>query len=400
LSTDSLPLVISWFETAFADGPAYGDPEKTTWGAFTSVSEWRREGDKDGPCFATARFTLERDGRQVRRLKANLLARTAIALDFESSKVTGEVPPSPDEAIERAKALGLAALLYTSHNHKPGDIRYRIVLPLSAEIAHELPAPEVVAERLGLLGVLDMSKIGAQSLFYLPSCPYGAPDLHQTIVIPGAPIDAAWMTDRAGALTAARQAEADLIAAEAQAEAAARREAKILAGFDPDDSLIEKLRSRFDLDGILTGHGYAKLGSKYRHPNSSSGCYGADIKTLGGIERVFSHNATDPLHADNLPDWCCGVTAVDAFDVTAILDFGGDRTRAMRELAERYIPTKAVEQKALAGLLFRMRRRRASQAEIEAAAFAEGERTGLSRDEVIRVAIWVASQPDAPREAA
>jgi hypothetical protein len=53
MSTDDLPLTISWFETAFPEGPAFGDPERTTWGAFTSVSEWRREGDKDGACFAT-----------------------------------------------------------------------------------------------------------------------------------------------------------------------------------------------------------------------------------------------------------------------------------------------------------------------------------------------------------
>jgi hypothetical protein len=401
-ATDALPLTISWFEVAIVPDncPAMGDPERTTWGAFTSVFEWRREGEKDGSCFAAARFRLEADGRQVRRKKAHLLARTAIALDIETNKETGEVPPLPDQAIARASSLGFACLASTSHSNRPGDIRYRVVLPLSAEIRHDLPAPEVIAEALDLLGVLDTSKIGAESVFYLPSCPYGALDFHQTIIIPGAPIDAAWIMDRAGALQASRQAEADRIAAEAQAEAAARREAKIAAGFDPDDSLIERLRSRFDLDDVLRRHGYDKAGTKYRHPNSSSGSFGADIKTLGGIERVFSHNATDPLHRDNLPAWCGGVTALDAFDVVAILDFGGDRTRAMRELAERFNLTKAAERKALAGLLFRLIRRGGSQEEIETAAFAEGERTGLSRDDVCRVAIWVASRTTEMREAA
>ena len=117
---------------------------------------------------------------------------------------------------------------------------------LAAEIASELPAPEIMAEQLGLLGVLDRSKIGAASLFYLPSCPYDALDQHQTMVNPGGPIDAAWMTEAAGALMAARQAEAERVAAEAQAEAAARRAQKIAAGFNPDGSSIEKLRSRLD----------------------------------------------------------------------------------------------------------------------------------------------------------
>jgi hypothetical protein len=396
MSTDTLPLTISWFETSAPKGElAYGDPERTTWGAFTSVFEWRREGVKDGPNFVPSRFKLESDGRHVHRLKVNVVARTAVALDIEANKKTGEVPPALGVAMDRAKARGLACLGYTSHSHTPAGERYRLAFPLSAEIAPELPAPEIMAEALGLEGVLDRSKIGASSLFYLPSCPYDAIDLHHTVVIPGAPIDAAWMVGRAGALLAQRQAEADRIAAEAQAEAAARREAKIQAGFDPDDSLIEKLRSRLDLDSILTSHGYdksrAKSGANYRHPNSSSGSYGADIKVLGGVERVFSHNGTDPLHATNLPQWC-DVTAVDAFDVTAILDFGGDRTRALRELAERFNLTKATERKALAGLLFRMMRQQVSQAEIEAAAFAEGARLGLSRDEVCSAARWVASQ--------
>ncbi len=398
--TDDLPLTVAWFENQGEEKkPALGDPECTTWGAFASVFAYRREGEKNGPNFIPARFRLEPDGRRVRRKKDNVVARTAVALDVETSKATGEVPPSVSEVTDRCQLLGLAAVVYTSHNHKPGGPRFRVVVPLSAEIAPDLPAPEVMAERLGVLGTLDLSKRGAHSLFFLPSCPYGALDMHLTVVIPGAPIDAAWMAERAGVLLASRQAEADRIAAEAQAEAARRREAKIAAGFNPDDSLIEKLRSRFDLDSVLTSHGYDKAGSKYRHPNSQSGSYGADLKAFGGIERVFSHNGTDPLHADNLPAWCNGVTALDAFDVVTILDFGGDRPRAMRELAQRFNLTKAAERKAVAGLIFRMIRRRASQEEIEAAAVAEGERLGLSGDDVCKVARWVASQRTAPEAA-
>ena len=165
-------------------------------------------------------------------------------------------------------------------------------------------------------------------------------------------------------------------------------------------SRIEKLRSRFDLASVLASHGYDRQGTKWRHPNSSSGCHGADIATFSGIERVYSHNATDPLHGSNLPAWCGGVTAIDAFDATAILDYGGDRTRALRELSERFNLSKAPERRALATLLFNLIRRQVNQAEIEAAAYAEGIRTGLSKDEVISVARWVASQSSATGEAA
>jgi hypothetical protein len=387
-----LSLIVSWFPTAMPDaGPAIGDPEHMTWAAFRDVFWWRREGDKDGSCFAVGRFTFESDGKHVRRLKRNLLARTAIALDIETDKTTGELAQPVCEAVARIAGIGWAGVVYTSHSHAPAAPRYRIVLPLSEEIAPDLPAVEVITDCLGMGGVLDRSKVGASSLFYLPSAPWGQSDHHETVVVDGNPIDAAWMRERAGAILAERQAEADRIAA----EAAARREAKIAAGFDPDDSLIEKLRSRFDLGSVLTARGYDKSGTKYRHPNSNSGSYGADIKTFGGIERVFSHNGTDPLHGGNLPDWCGGVTALDAFDVVAILEFGGDRRRAMTTLATRFGLTKAEERKTLARLLFSMIRRQATQEEIEAAAFAEGARIGLSPDEVCRVAVWVAATREA-----
>jgi hypothetical protein len=155
-------LTVSFFPTATPKGPAFGDQRRLTWRNLASVFDPRRVGEKDGPNFIPARFSLESDSRQVRRLKAHLLSRTAIALDIECNKETGEIPPAWSEVVRRVKALGLAGLVYTSHNHKPvDDPRYRIVIPISEEIAHELPAPEVVADRLQLLGVLDRSKIGA-----------------------------------------------------------------------------------------------------------------------------------------------------------------------------------------------------------------------------------------------
>jgi hypothetical protein len=391
------PLIISWFSTAFPTGPAYGDPEHTTWGNFADVFWWRREGDKDGPNFVPARFNLEPDGRRVRRVGANLAARTAVALDCETHKITGEIPPPLAETVERIRKQSWAAVVYTSHSHRPEAPRYRIVLPLSEEIDFEFPAPEVIAASLGVDGVTDTSKYNAASLFYLPSTASEELDHHETVTIEGNAIDAAWMREKAGAMLAERLAEQDRIAAEARAEAAARREAKIAAGFDPNDSLIEKLRSHFDLADVLLTHGYSHRGGKYRHPASQSGSYGADIKTYGSIERVFSHNGGDPLHRDNLPSWCAGVTALDAIDATIILDYGGNRTKALAELAQRFGLNKLEEQKKLAALIFRLIRQQAAQEDIEAAAYAEGERFGLSRPEVCRVAAWVATQT---REAA
>jgi hypothetical protein len=51
VSTDDLPITVAWFDTAEPNGPAFGDPETTSWDNFTSIFQWRREGSKDGCCF-------------------------------------------------------------------------------------------------------------------------------------------------------------------------------------------------------------------------------------------------------------------------------------------------------------------------------------------------------------
>ena len=94
---------------------------------------------------------------------------------------------------------------------------------------------------------------------------------------------------------------------------------------------------------------------------------------FGGIERVFSHNGGDPLNAVNLPAWCDGVTALDAFDAATILEFSGNRTRTP-ELATRFGLNKAAERKALAAFIFRLVRQQAPQDVIAALSIAEGER--------------------------
>jgi hypothetical protein len=398
MTARDIRMTISWFETAFPVGPAYGDPEIMPWDHFTQVFKHRREGVKDGPCFATARFKLEADNRHVRRLKGNVIARTAVALDIEANKETGEIPTPLEAALDRVRTLGKACLGYTSHSHRPGADRYRLVFPLSAELDPEIPASEIVAKFLRLDGVLDRSKRGPSSLFYLPSSEADEP-WHQCHVIDGAPLNADALTKAGQAILDAEAANAQAEAVKASEDRARRRLERLEQGIDPDDSLIEKIRARLDLADILRAHAYDQRGTKWRHPNSSSGMYGADIKTFGGTDRVFSHNASDPLHAENLPDWCT-VTAIDAFDVAAILQYGADRNRAMREMAERFGLTKAAEQKALAKLLFQMIRQRAAQAAIETAAYDEGKKLGLSHQEICRVARYVADSFTAQREAA
>ena len=269
--TDSLPLTVAWFQTAFPPKgePALGEPETTTWGNFTSIfSGSRREGDKDGCNFVPSRFRLEPDGRQVRRKLDRVIARSAVVLDIETNAKTGEVPPLP--AVAGQPPPGAWDGSGYLHIALPPPRNQRPIPDYPAARrggpARNLRHPRSSAEKLGLSGVLDRSKINAAALFYLPSCPYDTLDLHQTTVLPGRPLDVGWLTD----IAEARKAEEDRIAAVAHAEAAARLQAKIAAGFDPDDYADrETALAASTSTASFESHGYDKAGTKYRHPNSA-----------------------------------------------------------------------------------------------------------------------------------
>jgi hypothetical protein len=335
-SISGLHISVTLFDTAFPAGPAYGTTERTTWDEFASSFRHRREGIKDGRNFIPATFAPEPDGR-VRRVKANILARTAIALDCETNKETGEVPPPFAEAVARVKAQGWVGVIYTSHSHTSATPRYRVVVPLSEEIPAELPGPEVVAAALGLHGVLDISKIGASSLFYFPSAAAGHLANHETALIDGKPVSAAWMRARGATLQAEREAERQRQRAEAMEAAAKRREEKINAGFDPATSIIEAVRNRLDIEAELIGNGYERKGNgRYLYPGSETGVAGVYLLPgRDGVQRVYSHHAADPLAAGNLPSWC-RAKAIDVVDVAAILDHGGDLRAALRAMALRF----------------------------------------------------------------
>lgn len=331
-----LSITVSLFSAAVATGPAYGKMQRTTWAQFAATFKNRREGSKDGPCFVGGTFTPEPNG-QVRRLIKNIVARTIVALDCETDKTTGEVPPSVDVVVDRIKRQGWAAAVYTSHNHTVDAPRYRIVIPLSEEIASNLPAVEVVAEQLDVLGILDMGKVGLASVFYMPSSEPGCLAGHQCVVIEGAPIAATWIRDVAGAVLDAREVEQERLRTAAMQEAVKRRNERIAAGFDPTGSIIEAVRQRLDLKGELLSHGYRPVGDKFLYSQSATGVPGVHILSgSDGVQRVYSHHSGDPLSPGNLPPWCQTAKAVDVVDVVTILDFDSDRKKALRTLAKRF----------------------------------------------------------------
>lgn len=283
-SADCQSVHIAFFRNSRT---ASGKAERVTWDKLRAVVlRPRRQGPKVGRSFVPARLKSQGNG-QVRRRRPDVEARTMIVLDVERNKVTGELPPSVQEAVRRIEAMGWEALVYTSHSHTEAEPRYRVMLRLDREIPYpHLPVVELAAEYLDLAGVIDRSKVGPASLFYLPS---GEGDLthHTAVAVDGTPLSAGWVMQlSAMRLTWTQAAQAE-VRAEAMAAAVLRREARVARGEDPDDSLIEKIRGHLDPREVLQEHGYQPVGDVFLYPGSQTGVAGVHI-LLGddAVERV------------------------------------------------------------------------------------------------------------------
>jgi hypothetical protein len=279
------------------------------------------------PWLKLARFGDQRTPAGSLRHNANVIAISGIECDYDGKQMPFE------QAEQLLRNARLSGLIYTSPSFTEEAPKWRVLCPLSVECPPS--ARDLLMARLnGLFGGIFSHESWKLSQSYYFGSVRQNPS-HRAEVIAGDPIDLADHLDATAIRPALREAKAAL------QEARATRASDDRPREADDASLIEKIRARLDLSQLLAAHGYARRGNVWRHPNSQSGGFGADIKTFSGIERVYSHNGGDPLHPGNLPAWTAGVTAIDVVDVAAILDFGGDRTRALRELAERFHLTDA-----------------------------------------------------------
>ena len=151
-----------------------------TWAEVASSSLWQhkeredRDGKerKDGKGFVFASFTtLYREAQNVDKYYG-------VVLDVDAVDVSA-LPPQPEEAVARLEALGLAAIVCTSHNHmtppelnkgKPQGARYRVIVPLSEPIepSQLKAATEHLASLVNL--TIDKHSYSAAQFFYFPSC--------------------------------------------------------------------------------------------------------------------------------------------------------------------------------------------------------------------------------------
>jgi hypothetical protein len=95
----------------------------------------------------------------------------------------------------------------------------------------------------------------------------------------------------------------------------------------PDmQSPIDWFNAITPIDELLTSHGYDRQGDKFRHPQSESKSFsGVVFDNSPAPSRYFTLSTRDKLYAED--------QSRDAFDVFTILQFGGDRQAAIKDVA-------------------------------------------------------------------
>lgn len=297
-------LVIS--ATMFADAhDNVGRAFTSTWGKLAERLSRHDEGTKDGPALTCATFN-------GRRGNTTLVARSLIALDIETNKITGEIPPHPADMAGILAAKRLACAVWSTHSHQTSEPRWRAVFPLSKPIplpdddarATDMFLSPTVAAQLGLAGVADRSKFGASSLMFLPRHPSGGEWYAK--VFEGDPID----TDElmAIAIMVSEKVQAD------EAKVAAMRARNAL----PPEILetIDQFNDMHPLPAMLIKYGYRKEGRRWKSRNQA-GAGGTVILPDGRTFVSFSGSDADagvgarPLRASSQA--ACYGSAMDLF---------------------------------------------------------------------------------------
>lgn len=316
-----------------------------------------RSDKEKAPVFYPALFSQSNDGLYYHN-KDSVSEITAITLDVEISKKTGEIPYSVEEitTILEREFEGTAFLLYTTHSHTPDNPRWRLVVPFASPIKLTVVDPSAdlatqklqqiersiqlaverrlrlrLAELLGIsLNTVDHTKLNAYGASFVPSAAREE-DLafHRLIVSDGVGLDPTKRWDKLWAEEKEKQKQAS-----AAASSPSGLFSNIALGPGSEGLIAELVLHLPSLDAILVDHGYDRINDRYLAPGSASGLAGVVILDgPDGRERLYSHHGpnSDPLSATGNQGH-----ALDALDALTILDYGGDRRLALSTLANQY----------------------------------------------------------------
>ena len=309
------------FATGVGSWDAFPRSHERPWAELAERSTVHRPGDKDGPWVCGGMFS------GPDRKAKNLIGRGVVALDIETNKETGEVPPPFDVVVERLRSLNQAAVVWTTYNHLVELPRYRVLMPLSAplpikgeereQLAIDRCRPLVVAHCLKLAGVTDMGKCGASSIFFTARHAEGRP--HLSKIVEGDPVDAETL-DALALMTHFRDRMSD--------EQKARLDATT-RGLDPAvQATIDQFNETHATADLFARYGYVRAGTRWRSPHQHPGSQAA-TEILPDGQRWFSFSESDK--SAGIGQACDKGVWGSAFDLWKHFECGNDFRAALEK---------------------------------------------------------------------
>ena len=253
----------------------------------------------------------------------------ALWADLDSAGVQGqtfkEVFSRTCIAIEREHWL------YTSRSATIDLPKSRIIVPLAEPVTGEqfIVMQRILNERLRAQG-LEPDTVNERpgQLCYLPNkgefYDWAAEPFGGQLRIDD------WAEDIASQTEAERQRQEELAAQARQATTKTRP-----ANLNGEQSgIIDLVLQTYDMESVLQGCGYRKIGKVYLSPTSESGQPGVHVFTRDGKQVCYSyHGLADPLSRGNHNGH-----SLDVFDALCALRFQGDAKQAVATLVNELDP--------------------------------------------------------------
>ena len=301
-----------------------GAVARTVWPTFVNRTTTHVEGSKATKLICGALFVGT-------RAQKNVKTRTCYLLDVEPNKSTGEVPPDREYVIAAMQRRGWAGTIYSTHSHTTEAPRYRVaLLPETAidingdqaALADDGVRALGLASMIGLGGVVDTTKLTAESLYYLPTHPPGGE--YFGAEVEGRAITAAELDE---ALTAGKRLRAD--DDEYRAAAQDQRPAA------QNDSVIAAYNASVATAQLLERHGYRRRPRStvdWRSPyQTSEDSYATRV--MDG-DRWVTLSASDMAAGIGRHSRSGISSSGDAFDLFCHYEHRGDQKAAMRAAAK------------------------------------------------------------------
>ncbi len=279
--------------------------------------------------------------QQVDKSQAQwLIPSTLLSRTFKEQEVKGEfhllwadIDANPNgihaiaEIIEDM-ILGYNFEIYTSKSATEANQKCRILIPSKPLIGSDwVLVQEILNDKLQKKDITpDRASEGAAQLCYLPN----RGGFYETnSKRDGKNFDP--MNEWADLIQIKCEKETARIAEQerSKSEATLKREAfNSYSGTDDFPSLIDAFNAAYTVQGILLQAGYDQKGDSFRHPNSESGSFSANVKN----DRVHSLSSNDPLYTGGE-----GGGAHDAFSAFTVLFHDGDQDAALKEAGNNWV---------------------------------------------------------------